>query len=72
MPKFYDSITERWYEMPEKATRERTRFERFVDELDKLREGAKKRHDEKLWEAVTATATASQMSTETECPDGSG
>lgn len=64
MAKFYDPITERWHEMRAPVEQQRSVFQKYMDALAAQRAGRLSRDAERIWEAVTATATASQMGTE--------
>jgi hypothetical protein len=67
MAKFYDTLTERWYEMPAAPAIERAKpptvaEERAAASSSEIRIAEHAR----VWQAIEATATATQMSTEIE------
>jgi hypothetical protein len=68
MAKWFDPLTERWHTMPE-PVKPPPSIE--VPEGIYTR-AARIMRENSIWEAVTATATASQMSQETPCHAGSG
>lgn len=57
MPKFYDPITERWFDMPTQKEPEKvTEVEEDIDTKD-----AKTNRINNIWDAVTSSATATQI-----------
>jgi hypothetical protein len=63
MAKFYDPLTERWYQMPEKSEPPKPPIV-TPKTVSVLSAG-----DKATWDAIVSTATATQMSGA--CPDGS-
>jgi len=57
MPKFYDPITERWFDMPTKKEPEKA----TVAEEDIYTKVAKINRINNIWDAVTSSATATQI-----------
>jgi hypothetical protein len=63
MAKFYDSITERWYEMKAAPVIERYKPPTLAGVLSaKTRQNIRIAEHAHVWRAIEATATATQMS----------
>jgi len=57
MPKFYDPITERWFNMPTKKEPEKV----IEAEEDIYQRAYRLNRINNIWEAVTSSATATQI-----------
>ena len=68
--KFYDPLTERWITMPAAPVIERPKPKTEAEKLnDRITQNIRIAQHSKLWDAIEATATATQMSQP--CRDGS-